>query len=51
MTENEIELINIVREQDNPVQALMIAINIIVSYLMQRESSLKPSPVVPRERA
>lgn len=51
MTENEIELINIVREQDNPVQAIMIAIKIIVSYLMQRESSPKPFAAVPREQA
>ena len=38
MTENEIKLINIIREQDNPVQALMVAVKIIVSYLMQHES-------------
>ena len=50
MTENEIELINIVREQDNPVQALMIAIKIIVSYLMQHGSSPTPSSVDLREQ-
>lgn len=50
MTENEIKLINIIREQDNPVQAMMVAINVIVSYLMQRESYSKPFPVAPREQ-
>ncbi len=42
MTENEIELINIVREHDNPVRAMMVAIKIIISYLMQHESSPRP---------
>lgn len=51
MTENEIKLINIIREQDNPVQALMVAINTILSYLMQHESFPKPLPVAPREQA
>lgn len=50
MTENEIELINIIREQDNPVRALRVAINIIVYYLMQHGSCSKPFPVVPREQ-
>lgn len=50
MTENEIKLINIIREQENPVQALMVAVKIIVSYLVQHESSPKPSPAVPWEQ-
>ena len=50
MTENEIRLINMIREQENPVQALIVAVNIIVSYLVQHESYLKPSPAVPREQ-
>jgi hypothetical protein len=50
VTENEIKLINIVRERENPVQALIIAINVIVSYLVQHESYPKPLPVVPREQ-
>lgn len=51
MTGNEIELINIIREQDNPIQALRVAINIIVSYLVRHESSPKPYSVVHREHA
>lgn len=50
MTENEVMLINIIREQENPVRALMVAINIIVSYLMQHESYPKSSPVAHREQ-
>ena len=48
MTENEIKLIDIIREQENPAQSLMVAINVIVSYLMQHESYPKPLPVAPR---
>lgn len=51
MTENEMELINIVREQDDPVQALRVAIETILSYLKQRGSYSTPFPVAPRERA
>ena len=38
MTNNEIELLNLIRENDNPEQALVIAIKIIISYLTQPES-------------
>ena len=38
MTNNEIKLLNIIRESDNPEQALEIAIDIILSYLAQLES-------------
>ena len=38
MTTNEIELLNIIRESDNPEQAIEIAIDIILSYLKQLES-------------
>lgn len=51
MTKNEIKLINIIREQDDPVQALKVVINIIVSYLMQHESYPRPYSVAPREQA
>lgn len=49
MTENEIKLINVIRKQKNPVQALIVAINIIVFYLTQHESSPKPCSVDLRE--
>lgn len=51
MTENEMELINIVREQDDPGQALMVAIDTILSYLKQHGSYSKPLPVDPRVSA
>ena len=39
MTENEKELIKIIRENDNPEQALMTATVIILDFLKQHESS------------
>ena len=39
MTDNEIELIKIIRENDNPERALVTAVETILSYLRQRESS------------
>jgi hypothetical protein len=39
MTENEKELIRIIRENDNPEQALMTATVIILDFLKQHESS------------
>ena len=39
MSNNKIELMNIISENDNPEQAVMIAIDIILSYLEQLESS------------
>ena len=39
MSENEKELIRIVRENDNPAQAIMAAALIIIGHLKQHESS------------
>lgn len=39
MSKNEIELVNMIRENDNPEQALMAAATIILGYLKQHESS------------
>lgn len=39
MTANEQELINLVRENDKPEQALATAVKIILLYLGQHESS------------
>ena len=39
MTENEQELMSIIRENDNPAQAFMAATVIILDYLKQLESS------------
>ena len=41
MTENEKELIRMIRENDNPEQALMTATVIILGFLKQHESSSK----------
>lgn len=45
MTENEKELIKIIRENDNPEEALMTAAVIILGYLKQHESSVGQAPV------
>jgi hypothetical protein len=39
MSENEMELIKLIRENDNPDQALMVAATIILGYLKQHGSS------------
>lgn len=40
MTDNEKELIRMIRENDNPEQALMTASVIILDFLKQLESSV-----------
>ena len=35
MTQNEITLLNIIRQHNNPAQALFIAIEIITNYIKQ----------------
>ena len=37
MTDNELELLNLIRTNDNPEQALIKAMDIILSYLSQPE--------------
>lgn len=44
MTENEKELIKIIRENDNPTTALMTAAVIVLGYLKQHESSEGQAP-------
>lgn len=39
MTNNELELLSLIRENDNPDQALLTAIDIILLTLVQHESS------------
>ena len=51
MTENEKELITLIRESDNPELALITAIDIIISYLKRHESFVKPFFVDSRELA
>ena len=45
MTETEKELIKIIRENDNPAQALMTAAVIIIGFLKQLESSEQQAAV------
>lgn len=44
MSNNKIELLNIVRENDYPEEALLVAVEIISSFLEQSESYQEPSP-------
>ena len=48
MSKNELELVNMIRENDNPEQALMAAATIILGYLKQHESSEEPVAVYPQ---
>lgn len=43
MTKDEIKLINMIRAQDDPENALATALRIIISYLEQHESFEEPS--------
>ena len=45
MTDNEKELIKLIRENDNPEQALMTAAVIILGFLKQHESFEGQAPV------
>ena len=51
MSENELELIKLIRENDNPVRALTVAAFTLMGYLKQHESSEVPSAVVQQELA
>lgn len=45
MSESEQELFRLIRENDNPAQALMAAATIILGFLKQHESSVEQAPV------
>ena len=47
MTENEKELLNMIRENDNPGLALMTATLIVLGYLKQEQSSSGQAPAYP----
>ena len=51
MTANEQDLINLIRENDNPEQALMAATVIILGFLKQHGSSEAQAAAVLRVRA
>lgn len=48
MTDNELELLYIIRTQENPEKALEIAIQTIIEFLERSESYQEPSVVCPR---
>ena len=47
MSENDMELIRMIREHDAPEKALMIAVEVITSFLAQHGSSEEPSAACP----
>lgn len=49
MTDNEKELVNIIRHSDNPDAAIEIAMGVILDFLKPRGSSQAPSSACPRE--
>lgn len=51
MTKNEQKLIELIRENDNPVQAMTQAIFIVSGYLKQHGSSQAQAPVDRQELA
>lgn len=50
VTKNEKELVELIRENDNPGRAVMIAIDTILSFLEQHESSQELTVVDPLEQ-
>lgn len=48
MTDNELELLYIIRTHENPEKALEIAIQTIIEFLEQSESYQEPSVACPR---
>jgi hypothetical protein len=46
MTETELDLIKLIRENDNQEEAIVTAVNVILSFLKQRESSEEQAPAV-----
>ena len=51
MTANEIELINLIRDNENPNQALTTAVDIILLYLTLHGSSEVQASVAPQALA
>lgn len=49
MTENERELINLIRENDNPQQALAIAMELMIDFLEKYGAPQDTSSVLHRE--
>jgi hypothetical protein len=43
MTDNELKLIELIRENDNPEEAILTAVSIITSFLEQPQSFEEPT--------
>ena len=50
MTKEESELINLVRSHDNPTQAILVAVSVILDFLAQRQPYQEQVAVVPLAR-
>ena len=51
MDENEIALFNTIYENDNPGQAILVAIKVFAAFLEQLEADQSPQAVCPLESA
>ena len=51
MTANEMELLNMIRQSDDPVRAMQVAVDIICQYIGQHESFEGPSAADLQARA
>lgn len=51
MTNNELELLYIIRTNENPEKALKIALDLMIDFLAKREEPQDTSFVHPRESA
>ena len=47
MTDNELKLIELIRENDNPEEAIITAVSIITSFLEQAQSYSRQAPAYP----
>lgn len=47
MTNEENELINLVRTHDNPTQAILVAVSVILDFLAQQQPNQQPTVAVP----
>ena len=51
MTNNELELLYIIRTNENPEKALKVALDLMIDFLAKREEPQDTSSVPPRESA
>lgn len=49
MVHSEMDVLNKIRNSSDPELAMQVATSVILSYLMQRESSHKQSAALPQE--